>query len=118
VWFCSGQVEHGFTVAKTEKKSFAGTITRKRKSQRRNYPLIRMYTTELNWRMNHRPIPKAMGVCSPETVGDMSAAAYFFGARESISKLKVPIGLVTSAYGAEHLPGVDEPGESLRPIRN
>jgi sialate O-acetylesterase len=38
-------------------------------------------------------------ICSPATVGHFSAAAYFF-ARELYKKYKVPIGLITTAYGA------------------
>lgn len=37
-------------------------------------------------------------VCSPETVGHFSAAAYFFG-RELQQKLGVPVGLVHSSWG-------------------
>ena len=37
-------------------------------------------------------------VCSPQTGGNFSAAAYFFG-RELRRKLKVPVGLINSSYG-------------------
>ncbi|MBC7721414.1 MAG: sialate O-acetylesterase, partial [Pedobacter sp.] len=36
---------------------------------------------------------------SPKTVGHLSAAAYFF-ARDLQKKIKIPIGLITTAYGA------------------
>lgn len=60
---------------------------------------IRMFTVE------RRPAttPQAecggqWAVCSPETVGHFSAAAYFFG-RELQQKLGVPVGLVHSSWG-------------------
>ena len=37
-------------------------------------------------------------VCSPETVGNFSATAYFFG-RKLQQELKVPIGLINSSVG-------------------
>ena len=37
-------------------------------------------------------------ICSPETVGNFSAAAYFFG-RELHQKLAVPVGLIHSSWG-------------------
>ncbi len=36
--------------------------------------------------------------CGPETIGDFSAVAYFFG-RELQSKLGVPLGLINTSYG-------------------
>jgi sialate O-acetylesterase len=41
-------------------------------------------------------------VCSPETVGPFSAAAYFCG-RELFRKLGVPIGLINSSLGATRI---------------
>ena len=38
-------------------------------------------------------------ICSPKTVGDFSAAGYFF-ARELHKTLKVPVGIVHSSWGA------------------
>jgi sialate O-acetylesterase len=62
--------------------------------------LIRVFDTDYTPSDN---ILNAVGgkweITSPETVGHFSAAAYFF-ARELYNKYKVPIGLVTTAYGA------------------
>jgi len=65
-----------------------------------DYPKIRMFTAE--WTMHEAPQLDVAGlwnVCTPETVGDFSAVAYFFG-RDLEEKLRVPIGLITCAYGA------------------
>lgn len=64
-----------------------------------NYPEIRMFTvkriiafesqenTEGNW-----------AVCSPETLGEFSAVAYYFG-KKLYEELNVPIGLIHSSFG-------------------
>ena len=64
-----------------------------------NYPEIRMFTvkriiafesqenTEGNW-----------AVCSPETLGEFSAVAYYFG-KKLYEELNVPIGLIHSSWG-------------------
>ena len=64
-----------------------------------NYPEIRMFTvkriiafesqenTEGNW-----------AVCSPETLGEFSAVAYYFG-KKLYQELNVPIGLIHSSFG-------------------
>lgn len=100
VWLCSGQSNMDFTVAKTEKRSYAGTRDAEKEIAEAKFPQIRMFTTE--WSRAAEPLQTAQGewkVCSPETVGDFSAVAYFFG-RKLHQDLKVPVGLVTSAYGA------------------
>jgi len=100
VWLCSGQSNMDFTVAPTEKRYFAGTTNWKDEVSAANHPQIRMFTAE--WTLREDPQVEVEGqwaVCSPETAGDFSAAAYFFG-RKLQEELKVPIGLVTCAYGA------------------
>ncbi len=100
VWLCSGQSNMDFTVAKTEKRSYAGTHDAEKEIAEAKFPQIRMFTTE--WCRSAEPMKTALGewkVCSPEAVGDFSAVAYFFG-RKLHQDLKVPVGLVTSAYGA------------------
>lgn len=100
VWLCSGQSNMDFTVAKTDKRSFAGTRDAEKEIAEARFPQIRMFSTE--WNKAAEPLATAGGewkVCSPETVGDFSAVAYFFG-RKVHQDLKVPVGLVTSAFGA------------------
>jgi sialate O-acetylesterase len=64
-----------------------------------NYPEIRMFTvkriiafeskqnTEGNW-----------AVCSPETLGEFSAVAYYFG-KKLHQELNIPVGLIHSSWG-------------------
>lgn len=91
VWLCSGQSNMGFMVSRAvdfEKEKAAAEL-----------PTIRMFTVL----SGTAPTPEKdckgkWVVCSPETVGSFSAAAYFFG-RDLQAKLKLPVGLVNSSVG-------------------
>ena len=65
-----------------------------------NYPDIRLF--QAKHVMGNTPLKdiEADGwkECSPQTVAEFSATAYFFG-RELYKKLKVPIGLLHSSWG-------------------
>ena len=99
VWLCSGQSNMDMTVAK-EDRYWCGVYNETEEVANANYPLIRFFDVEFNPRDT---VQKMVGgkweICSPENVGHLSAAAYFF-ARELYNKYKIPIGLLTSAYGA------------------
>jgi len=63
------------------------------------FPQIRMFTVVHHVAVT--PETNCEGqwvICSPETVGRFSAAAYFFG-RELHQQLKVPIGLINASWG-------------------
>ncbi len=100
VWVCSGQSNMDFTVATTEKRYFAGTAQAAQEIAAAQFPQIRHYSAD--WSMSHSVCSDNTGnwqICSPTSVGDFSAVAYFFG-RRLHQELKVPIGLITCAYGA------------------
>jgi sialate O-acetylesterase len=100
VWLCSGQSNMDFTLAKTAKRSFSGVTDWEKEVASANHPQLRTFTAE--WTMNEFPqrdVPGKWAVCTPLTAGDFSAVAYYFG-RGLQENLKVPIGLVTCAYGA------------------
>jgi sialate O-acetylesterase len=87
------------TVAK-EDRYWCGVINEKEEVASANYPTIRAF--DVDFTPNVTPQKYVTGkweIVSPQTVGHLSAAAYFF-ARDLQSKLKVPIGLITTAYGA------------------
>jgi sialate O-acetylesterase len=100
VWLCSGQSNMDFTLASTAKRSFAGVTDWQQEVAAANHPQLRMFTAE--WTMRELPQREVAGkwaVCNPETAADFSAVAYYFG-RSIQQQLKVPVGLVTCAYGA------------------
>lgn len=99
VWLCSGQSNMDMTVAR-EDRYWCGVINEKEEVATANYPLIRVFDTDFT--PAEKPLDKVIGkweVVSPQTVGHLSAVAYFF-ARDLQKKLNVPIGLITTAFGA------------------
>jgi sialate O-acetylesterase len=92
VWLASGQSNMGFNVARVNhaQEELAAA----------NHPRIRLF--HVQQKVSDYPLDDAPGasweVCSPETVKDFSAVAYFFG-RAIEEDQKVPIGLVHSAFG-------------------
>jgi sialate O-acetylesterase len=100
VWLCAGQSNMDFTLASTPKRSYAGVLNAADEIAAANHPQLRMFTAE--WTMHEAPQRDIVGqwaVCTPETAGDFSAVAYYFGLALQ-EKLEVPVGLVNCSYGA------------------
>lgn len=92
VWVCSGQ-------SNMEWSARLGIDNAKQEVANANYPNIRFFT--VNHRTASSPNFDVTGnwsVCTPETMIDFSAVAYFF-AREVQKELQVPIGLVNASWG-------------------
>jgi hypothetical protein len=54
-------------------------------------------------------------MCTPETVKNFSAVAYFFG-RDLHRKLKTPVGLINSSWGGTDIAGwTSEPAQAKVP---
>ncbi len=91
VWVCSGQSNMQMAVrqsADAEKEIAAA-----------RYPKVRLFSVERKVADTPQNDCKGKWVeCSPETVGDFSAVAYFFG-RELHKELDQPIGLVHTSWG-------------------
>ena len=99
VWLASGQSNMDFSMSK-KVKYFAGVANEESEIAAANYPLIRMFTG--NAAKAYAPQSNVGGewkVCSPETAPAFSAVAYFF-ARDLQREIKVPVGIVTEAFGA------------------
>ena len=93
VWLCSGQSNMDMTVAK-EGRYWCGVFNEAQEVAAANYPLITMFDTDFT--PGDRPADDVQGkweIVSPQTVGHLSAVAYFF-AREIQQKIKMPVGLI------------------------
>jgi sialate O-acetylesterase len=91
VWLASGQSNMQWSVkgSKDPEATIAGATD----------PLIRLITVPRKGAAEPQAdIDASWVVLSPETVGDFSAVAYFFG-RDLRAALNVPVGLVSTNYG-------------------
>jgi sialate O-acetylesterase len=99
VWLGSGQSNMQFTVSRAH-ASYAGLLDEQKEIAAANYPQLRMFTVKPT--TTYEPQTDVAGVwqvCTPDVVGDWSAVGYLFG-RNLNQTLKVPVGIVLSAFGA------------------
>lgn len=99
VWLASGQSNMDMTVAR-EDRYWCGVHNEADEVANANYPLIRIF--DVDFTPNNAVQRNAVGrweVISPQTVGRYSAAAYFF-ARDLFKQYNIPVGVITSAFGA------------------
>ena len=103
VWLCSGQSNMERQLGPRPPQKAIFNWEKERDEAR--YPQIRMYYVPLKF--SAEPLAdrdSKWTVCSPETVKQFSAVGYFF-AKNLYKNLKVPVGILFSAYGgtdAEH----------------
>lgn len=91
VWFCSGQSNMGFSVARSRNAAAAMAAAAD--------PGLRLFSVGRNpIDTPQTDVTGQWSVSSPESVGGFSAVAYFFG-RELREKLRVPVGLIHSSWG-------------------
>lgn len=91
VWLCSGQSNMELPVSRAKNADLEIAAA--------NFPQIRFLTVSSNGAQE--PLDDVDGRwsrCSPESVHDFSAIAFFFG-RQLNAQLEVPIGLIDNAYG-------------------
>jgi sialate O-acetylesterase len=91
VWVCSGQSNMQWSVQQAANPQ--------EEQAKADHPQIRLFQVPLT--SSESPlatIGNGWAVCSPQSVGNFSAVAYFFG-RELNSKTGVPIGLVNTSWG-------------------
>ncbi|MFC4097327.1 sialate O-acetylesterase [Euzebyella saccharophila] len=94
VWLCSGQSNMQWTATTN-----AGIDNAEEEIKKADYPNIRFFTVERRTaEFPQDDLPGTWEVCSPETMKDFSAVAYFF-ARRIQGEMNIPIGLVNNAWG-------------------
>jgi sialate O-acetylesterase len=97
VWICSGQSNMVFPVDSIA--PFQGVTNFKAEIAAANFPMIRMLTVQVDGEsapQTDLKLAATWQVCSPATVGNTSAVAYYF-ARKLNTSLDVPIGIVVAA---------------------
>lgn len=102
VWLCSGQSNMDMPVDSTGPWPFYEGVTNyQQEIADANYPMLRLIKIRTDFKnkpVNDLSFIASWSVCSPETVKQYSAVAYFFG-RKLMLDLNVPIGLVVSSVG-------------------
>jgi len=93
VWLCSGQSNMEMTVYQSADS--------KAEIKAAKHPNIRLFNIPRPNPLSTEPQDDVVGqwqACSPETIGDFSAAGYYFG-REINERINVPIGLINASWG-------------------
>jgi sialate O-acetylesterase len=99
VWLCSGQSNMDMQL-KPFLPWLKGVLDYENEIAKADHPEIRLLDIHTDFKKT--PVEYSKGVwkiCTPENAADFSAVAYYF-ALELLNKLRVPVGLVTSAVGA------------------
>lgn len=126
VWFCSGQSNMEMPVA-----GWGKVLNYEKEIKEAGYPQIRLYQVKKSTSLT--PVIEAESTmngwqeCSPATVPEFSALAYFY-ARKLYEELKIPVGVIdctwggtpaeawTSAGTLEHVCGYEEQMKELKAI--
>lgn len=98
VWIASGQSNMHMRV-RYLRPQYRGVIGRRDAIATSDDPMLRILDVEE--RVSASPLPETNGTwtkASPETTGDFSAVAYFFG-RALRERLSVPVGVITTDWG-------------------
>ncbi len=93
VWLCSGQ-------SNMEWSANSGIDNKEEEISKANYANIRLFTVEKRTSISpQEDVQGTWAVCTPETMANFSAVAYFFAKRIQ-EEINVPIGLIDSSWGA------------------
>lgn len=97
VWICSGQSNMEMPLA-----GWGRILNFEKEIQEANYPNIRIFqaqrTTDAFPQEDIKTSSDGWQECSPKTIPEFSATAYFFG-RDLHKNLNVPIGLIHTSWG-------------------
>lgn len=98
VWVCSGQSNMEMPV-----HGWASVYNYQEEIENAEYPLIRMFNVAK--KMDVHPRNDCDGkwmVCSPQSVADFSATAYFY-AQKLNKELNMPIGIINASWGGTEI---------------
>jgi sialate O-acetylesterase len=100
IWVCSGQSNMEMSVAGTR-----GKVNNWQKEiEEATYPQIRLLTVKK--KISPAPLKdietQGWTECNPQSIGDFSATAYFFG-REIHKQTGVPVGLINTSWGGTNI---------------
>lgn len=98
VWLCSGQSNMEMPV-----NGWGQVYNYEQEIKDADHPLIRAFNVEKAMSMTpNSDFDGKWQVCSPETVSNFSAVAYFF-ARKLNKELNIPIGIINSSWGGTQI---------------
>jgi len=100
VWLCSGQSNMEWKVRPGE---LGGVLDAAQEIAAGEHPRIRHF--DVPNRASLQPEERCLGawqVCTPATVGEFSAVAYFF-ARELVRELDVPVGVINASWSGTRI---------------
>jgi sialate O-acetylesterase len=116
VWVASGQ--SNMTFALTDSTGAAEELSKA------DYPEVRLFTVAKKVSLQNQPdtLPAVWQPCTPESAREFSAVAYYFG-RDLHNKLKIPIGIIESAWPGTTIeewiaPAAADADPSIKPILN
>lgn len=93
VWICSGQSNMEYHMNWLRSERIEQDITKA------DYPNIRLFTVQKKIAIApEKDVTGTWQLCTPDTVKDFSATAYYFG-QNLHEKLNVPIGLISTNWG-------------------
>jgi sialate O-acetylesterase len=106
VWICSGQSNMEMSV----NTPWGSVLNFEEEIRNADYPEIRFFDVshsvssagDNNIKTSNLKVSKSWRECSPDTVSEFSATAYFFG-REIHKKKGVPIGLIRSCWSGTRI---------------
>jgi len=99
VWLASGQSNMQFNVSAKGHPPY-GLLNEDKEIAAANYPQLRMFQARSVSALDPQSdVTGTWQVCTPQTVPDWSAVGYLFG-RDLNQALKLPVGIVVSAFGA------------------
>ncbi|MFD1469600.1 sialate O-acetylesterase [Hymenobacter caeli] len=100
VWLASGQSNMQFKVKDPNRGGYQPVQNADQEIAAANWPNLRLFT--VNQTAAYRPQAEAPAngwqVCSPATIAEFSAVAYFFG-RDLYQQYRVPMGLIADSWG-------------------